>query len=163
MTGLARRVVDEFFWKDFCDDYIEIVKERLYQPDIHGCTERRSAQRALYDTMLDILKMYAIYVPHITEYIYQAYFRKHEAEISLHLTRWRHNRDFDEDILEFGKQLKEAISRARRLKSAESLSMKAEIEELCISTEEKYREYFLRTLPDIRACCRAKEIKLTIL
>lgn len=162
-VGLARRVVDEFFWKDFCDDYIEIVKERLYQPDIHGCTERRSAQRALYDTMLDILKMYAIYVPHITEYIYQAYFRKHEAEISLHLTRWRHNRDFDEDILEFGKQLKEAISRARRLKSAESLSMKAEIEELCISTEEKYREYFLRTLPDIRACCRAKEIKLTIL
>ena len=35
-TGLARKKVDELFWEDFCDYYIEIVKERLYQPDEIG-------------------------------------------------------------------------------------------------------------------------------
>jgi len=162
-VGLARHVIDDFFWNDFCDDYIEIVKERLYRPDMHGHTERRSAQRALYDSLLDILKMYAIYVPHITEYIYQFFFRQHENEISLHLTRWGDTEGFDDDILEFGRQLKEAVSRARRVKSARSLSMKAEIEELDIRTEAKYREYFIRSIPDLKACCRAKEIKLSII
>ena len=38
--------------------------------------------------------------------------------------------EFDDDILEFGRQLKEAVGEARRIKSAKSLSMKAEIDEL---------------------------------
>lgn len=162
-VGLARHIIDDFFWKDFCDDYIEIAKERLYQPDVHGHTERKSAQRALYDCLFDILKMYAIYVPHITEYIYQVFFRQHEKEISLHLAQWELKEEFDDDILEFGRQLKEAVGEARRIKSAKSLSMKAEIDELVIRTEKEYKEYFMRTIPDIRACCRAREIKLNFI
>lgn len=29
--GLARHEIDDLFWKDFCDDYLEIVKDRLYK------------------------------------------------------------------------------------------------------------------------------------
>lgn len=161
-VGLARHIIDDFFWKDFCDDYIEIAKERLYQPDLHGYTERMSAQRALYECLLDILKMYAIYVPHITEYIYKVFFRRHEKEISLHLTQWETAEEFNDDILEFGRQLKEAVSEARRIKSARSLSMKAEIDELDIRTEEKFKEHFMRSIPDLKACCGAREINLVI-
>ena len=32
-VGLARKEVDAFFWDDLCDNYLEIVKERLYQPE----------------------------------------------------------------------------------------------------------------------------------
>ena len=32
-TGQARKIIDELFWEDFCDYYIEIVKERFYQPE----------------------------------------------------------------------------------------------------------------------------------
>lgn len=162
-TGLARHVIDDYFWKDFCGNYIEIVKERLYRPDIHGLPGKKSARKALYDCMLDILKMYAIYVPHITEYIYQLFFRQHEEEISLHLTRWEHPDECDDSLLEFGELLKEAVSQARRIKTERSLSMKAEMEELVIRTEERYREYFIQTLPDLKACCNAREIKLTLM
>jgi hypothetical protein len=41
--------------------------------------------------------------------------------------------------------------------------MKAEMEELVIRTEERYREYFIQTLPDLKACCNAREIKLTLM
>ena len=68
--GLARKVIDDLFWKDLCDYYIEIVKERLYQPEKHGTEERKSAQYAIYYCLLTILKMYAIYIPHEPEYIY---------------------------------------------------------------------------------------------
>ena len=159
-VGPARHVIDDFFWKDFCDYYLEIVKERLYQPEIHGHEERRSAQRALYDCLLELLKMYAIYVPHITEYIYQQFFRQCENQISLHTTQWEKVSAIDKSFIGFGERLKEAIAETRKIKSERSLSMKAEIEEMTIRAEEQYREYFLKTIPDLRACCRAKKIKL---
>lgn len=51
--GQARHVIDELFWKDFCDYYIEIVKERLYQPMKHGEMERKSGQYAIYYSLLE--------------------------------------------------------------------------------------------------------------
>lgn len=159
-VGPARHVIDNFFWKDFCDYYLEIVKERLYRPDIHGQRERKSAQRALYACLLGLLKMYAVYVPHITEYIYQQYFRQHEGYVSLHITQWEHVSGIDECIVEFGSRMKEAVAETRRIKSERALSMKAEIDEMTIRTEGKYKEYFIQTIPDLKACCRAKKIKL---
>ncbi|MCL2060777.1 MAG: class I tRNA ligase family protein, partial [Oscillospiraceae bacterium] len=86
--GAARHEIDRFFWDDFCDNYIELVKERLYEPGIHGEQAQNSGRRALYSALLAIIKMYAIYVPHITEQIYQELFRRNETEASIHLTRW---------------------------------------------------------------------------
>lgn len=86
--GQARHEIDNLFWKDFCDYYIEIAKERLYQPDKHGQQQRYSGQIAVYYSLLGILKLYAIYTPYVTEYIYQEFYRQYEEEISLHLTLW---------------------------------------------------------------------------
>ena len=67
----------------FCDFYIEIAKERLYQPQKHGEENCRSGQTALYYSLLGILKkLYAIYTPYMTDYIFQEYYRQYEKEIS---------------------------------------------------------------------------------
>lgn len=50
----ARHEIDDLFWKDFCDYYIEIAKERLYQPEKHGAEQRYSGQIALYHSLLGI-------------------------------------------------------------------------------------------------------------
>ncbi len=161
-TGSARHLTDDFFWKDFCDYYLEIVKERLYQPDIHGAEGRRSAQKALYHTLLNILKLYAIYVPHITEFIYQGFFREHEKNVSLHLLSWTNESPAENDIMDFGDKLKEVIADARKFKSEHSLSMKAEMDEIVINTDERLIGLFERTIPDIRACCNAREVRLVL-
>jgi valyl-tRNA synthetase len=38
--------------------------------------------------------------------------------------------------------------------------MKAEIEEVVIDTDERFAELFKQSLNDIKACCRAKEVKI---
>lgn len=158
--GSARHKIDDFFWKDLCDYYLEIVKERLYQPEIHGYKERQSAQRALYYCIFNILKLYAIYVPHITEYIYQEFFRQYEKSISLHNLHWETEKTVDNEIILFGEKLKDMISETRKYKSENALSMKAEIEKVVITTDDKFVELFQQTINDIKACCRAKIIEI---
>lgn len=84
----ARELLDSFFWSDFCDNYLEIVKERLYKPAVRGEAARESARATLYAVLLEILKMYSVFAPHIAEEIYQAYYREQEGCESVQLLRW---------------------------------------------------------------------------
>ena len=109
--------------------------------------------------MLNLLKLYAVYVPHITEYIYQDFFRQHEKSVSLHRLNWEEEKPVDGEILRFGEELKGVIAETRKYKTEHALSLKAEIDEVVISTEGRYIEWFRQTADDIKACCRAKEIR----
>ena len=155
--GQARHEIDDLFWKDFCDYYIEIAKERLYQPEKHGAEQRYSGQIALYHSLLGILKLYAIYTPYVTEYIYQDFYRNHEKEISLHQTCWKTKKE-DRLITGFGEHLKELIAGVRKVKTEKQMSMKDPIPELIITCPGKYKGFYLKSEKDIKACTGAKKI-----
>lgn len=155
--GQARHEIDELFWKDFCDYYIEIAKERLYQPEKHGEMNRYSGQYALYYSLLGILKLYAIYTPFVTEYIYQEFFRKYEKEQSIHQTIWQTD-EINENYLTFGEHVKEVIGEVRKQKSEKQLSMKEEIPELIIKCPTNFMKYYKQTEMDILACTNAKRV-----
>jgi len=156
--GAAKHEIDNLFWRDFCDNYIEIVKERLYKPDIHGTEERKSGQHALYYALLNIIKLYAIYVPHITEYIYQEFFLQYEEEASIHLTHWVKPSITDNEIILFGEELKAVIFEMRKYKSEHNLSMLTEMDVLNIRTNKSFKDWFIRTENDIKACTHAKKV-----
>ena len=103
--------------------------------------------------------MYAVYVPHITEYIYQEFFRRHEGEKSIHLTRWVHGGQTDGDYILFGEHLKDAVYEMRKFKSEKNLSMRSDMDVLEIKTERRFTKWFEQTEKDIRACSRAAELK----
>lgn len=157
--GSARKEIDELFWKDFCDNYLEIVKARLYEPEIYGAAARCSGQYALYHTLLTILKMYAIYVPHITDYIYQSYYRAHEKAVSLHCLAWPQPERADEMLLFFGERLKQIIAQTRKYKSEHGMSMKESAGEVVIQSDAAHLPLFLQAQPDIAACVRASSIR----
>ncbi|MCL2096052.1 MAG: valine--tRNA ligase [Oscillospiraceae bacterium] len=156
--GMARKVADDLFWKDLCDNYIEIVKERLYQPEKHGYEERKSAQYAIYYCLFNILKIYAIYIPHETEYIYLNGLKDFAGEISIHLTEWEKPAEIDSKILEFGDILKQAISDMRKYKTENNLSMRAEIDEAVIKAKPEFKAWLIETEKDFTACSHAKKI-----
>lgn len=156
--GSARHKIDDLFWKDFCDYYLEIVKDRLYKPEVHGVEARKSAQYALYYAMLNILKLYAIYVPHITDYIYQEFFRNYEGYVSIHSTLWEKDEEVDKLSLEFGEELKELIGSIRKYKSESGLSMKDEISSVSIKSSKDLMEFYKASEKDIKACCSAIDI-----
>ena len=159
-TGPARKEIDDYFWNDFCGYYIEIAKERLYQPDIHGEEGRRSAQYALFHALLGILKLYAIYVPHITDHIYDEFFRNYRASSSVHLLRWEDPGNLDAGILAFGEELKTAVAAARKYKTEHSLSQKAEMDRIMITTGPEFADWFRLEFRDLKACTGAREIVL---
>lgn len=155
--GQARHEIDNLFWKDFCDYYIEIAKERLYQPEKHGQEQRYSGQTALYYSLLGILKLYAIYTPYMTEYIYQDFYRQYEKEISLHQTLWETAKT-EQIYLEFGEHLKNVIANVRREKTEKQMSMKDTIPELISTCPKKFRDFYKKSEKDIRACTGAERV-----
>lgn len=157
--GLARQEIDELFWKDFCDNYIEIAKERLYRPDLHGIEERKSGQFALYYTLLNILKLYAIYVPHITDYIYRQFFVGFEKEKSIHLSKWEKPECPESIILEFGETLKDAVFEVRKYKTENRLSLSAKIEVMTVKTTKELLPLFKESEFDLLACSGADRIE----
>lgn len=157
--GQARHEIDNLFWRDFCDYYIEIVKERLYQPEKHGAARRYSGQIAAYYGLLGILKLYAIYTPYMTEYIYQDFYRKYEKEISLHQTLWATGQ-VQQEYLSFGAHLEGVIAQVRKDKSERQMSMKDSIPELAISCPWNFKDFYEESLGDIIACTGAARIVL---
>jgi len=161
--GLARKIVDDLFWKDLCDYYIEIVKERLYRPDIHGVKERKSAQHAIYYCLLNVLKMYSIYIPHETEYIYLKGFKDFVGIKSIHLTQWEKPVSVDKSIIEFGETVKDSIAEVRKFKSENNLSMRSEIDEAVINYRRAHFDRLKETEKDFIACTHVKKVSYKLI
>jgi len=67
--GEATRSLYEFFWGDFCDWYIELVKSRL-QEDADPIS-RKTVEQTLAFVLDGILKLLHPFMPHVTEEIWQ--------------------------------------------------------------------------------------------
>lgn len=161
--GLAKHEIDEFFWNDFCDNYLEIIKDRLYKPEVHGIKEKLSGQYAIYNVLLEILKLYAIYVPHITEEIYQSYYKEFEKSTSIHKMQWNMKSEVkNEEILEFGENIKKIIGEVRRYKSERNLSLKEKVDILKVNITKSQNMYLQKTIKDIKACTWADKIEVEL-
>ena len=102
------------------------------------------------------MKLYAIYTPHITEYLYHTYYRSFENQISLHLLRWDTTSPADPALLAFGEKIKTLLSEVRRYKTENGLSMKASIASITIPLPEDL--WCDETERDLAACTHAETI-----
>jgi len=160
----AKFNTEEFFWGDFCDNYLEIVKKRVYQ----GKGDKKlSAQYTLYQSLLAILKMIAPIMPFITEEIYQEYFKKNEKSKSIHICEWP---SWTKEKLESWSEkmpdkflvanrwfvLKDIISKIRSVKTENKKPMNSEI---ILTLEKDVFDIFSGFTDDLKSVMNAKEIK----
>lgn len=126
--------VEKFFWQNFCDNYLEICKDRLYNPEKRGSKQRLSAQFALYHSILSILKMLAPIMPFITEEIFHAYFMEKEHVKSIHTSQWPlfDKKLIDEQAEQAGDLFINVLQDVRRAKSEAKKSLKEPVSELII-------------------------------
>ncbi len=128
--GYAKNEIEKFFW-NFCDNYIEIAKNRLYKPEIYGEEAKASAQWACYNVLLGMLKLFSITLPYITEEIYQNYFVQFEKTNSIHSTLLSPIKiDEEDNIISNGDLVVDIVSKLRQYKSENKLSLKTEIEDI---------------------------------
>ena len=155
--------VENFFWHTFCDQYLEIIKDRLYNPQRRGEEARRSAQLGLHLALKSILKLIAPIMPHITEEIYQLYFASQENISSIHVSSWPEYAPalVNEEAELTGELGIDIINAVRKYKSEQKMSIKEEMKELILVSEEKNFAETIKTLEaDLKAVLNVKEIKL---
>ncbi len=153
--------VEKFFWHIFCDQYLEIVKDRLYNGSIRGMDSRASAQQGLYVTLLSLLKMIAPVMPHITEEIYQLYFAQREGCKSVHISSWPgYNPRFIDETAELAGEVGvDIINTVRKFKSERQMSLKEELAEIVLVSEEKgFKEMIQSIAKDLCFVLNAKKI-----
>ena len=148
---------DKLFWHTFCDNYLEIVKDRIYNPDKRGKEARLSAQYGLYHSLLTIIKLMAPITPFITEELYQAYYKKHENTKSIHLTKWPDLNLIDNKAENIGDFFVYVLQHVRRAKSEKNMSLKDPIKKV-IAKSKITKADFEKIKDDLYATTKAEEI-----
>jgi len=130
--SIALQHIERFFWAHFCDNYLELVKDQLFNPDKYEKHEIYATKFTLYKIGIRILQLYSPYVPHITEALYSQVYKIKEKYKSIHQTKFEkiqvsYNFAASDLIMQF---MINIISTIRKLKTKNELSLKAELDSL---------------------------------
>lgn len=161
----ARGKIQTFIWHDFCDEYIEAVKYRLYVKsedlkDVSSKISQETAKYTLKTVLTTSLKLLAPLTPHFAEEIH-GYLA--EDDVSVHSTKWpsvqRNLIDYDaEDMGELGVKI---IGEIRRFKSASGIPLNAQLKATSIYTGvETSCMQFNELMDDIEGTLNIRDLKV---
>ncbi|MBM3579610.1 MAG: valine--tRNA ligase [Alphaproteobacteria bacterium] len=165
----AREAIEEFFWKDFCDNYLEICKvrsyglaaEKLVGVDLSDAQKKeieakqQSAIVTLRICLETILKLFAPFIPHVCEEIYSTLF---DDKNSIHARgNWPKvpEKFFNQKYLEIGEAALAVIFEVRKFKSEKNISMKTTVKKLVINCVQDLSEI----AEDLANVCNAEELE----
>lgn len=157
----AKSEIEQFFWSELSDNYLEMAKQRLYDPE-HP--QRQGARFTIHSLLFASLQLFALYLPYVTEAIYQGLFREgQDSPPSIHLTRWPTPiSSLEDDLAERAGQSLVAIATAvRRYKSERNLPLSHEIPGIQLVIEDEALQAELRSADaDLKSITRARSINL---
>lgn len=148
-VGLALNHLEKFFW-NFCDNYIEIVKHRLYRPEEFGEKARYSGQKTVHMLLFKLIQDFSIYLPYITEEIYQGIYKEKIGIESIHQTEIK-ELEYNFKEYEVGEELIEIISTLRGEKTKANVTLKTEIEKVIINAKKEVVDAIKAAEKDLKA------------
>jgi valyl-tRNA synthetase len=152
----ALAAAEEFFWY-FCDDYLELVKDRGYGE--RGEAPGRSARAALRLALSAMLRLFAPFLPFVTEEVWSWW-----QPGSVHRAAWPsaaevtpREQPADPAVLSLASG---AISAIRGAKSGARLSMRAPVAALVVTARQGDLDALAKVLADVTAAGRAGRAEL---
>ncbi len=157
----AKSEIEVFFWRDLADNYLEMAKGRLYN---EASATHEGARCTLFHVLLTLVKLFAPFLPHVTEAIYQGLFAAFEGQASVHRARWPSaNAALLDDRAEAaGAALVEIATAVRRYKSKRDLALNVELERLQLAVQDaSLAEALHDAEEDMRSITRARRIQIS--
>jgi valyl-tRNA synthetase len=158
----AKNEVEQFFWRELADNYLEMVKQRLYGEQSET---RKATIWTLYRVLLTVTKLFAPFLPYVTETIYSEIFAQSEGQDSIHLSTWPEPEPklVNEVSEALGETLVELATQVRRHKSQQSISLGAEIEKITIIVRDEHTCTALQAaMSDLKSITRAIQIEFNV-
>ncbi|MDG5778434.1 valine--tRNA ligase [Haloarculaceae archaeon H-GB2-1] len=126
----ALRKIREFVWHDLADDYLELIKGRLYEG---RPGERDAARQALFTALSASLRMLSPFAPFLTEEAYQGL---PGTEGSVHASEWPDLDMADAEAEAVGTIIADTAATVRGWKSDEGMALNADLSKVEVYPDE---------------------------
>jgi valyl-tRNA synthetase len=154
--GEAARAVIDFFWGQYCDWYIEAVKNRVDRPDADGAAARYRLWR-VGETALRLLHPF---MPFVTEELWQAL--PHEGP-SITVAPWPEPGPAEKhDDAERHRLAQDAIRTIRNLRAELQLPPQDRVTAVLLSDDEAVREAWAANREEIVILARLADLQLGV-
>lgn len=157
----ALHAAERLFFDEFCDNYMEIIKQRFWNPEQFPPEQVEAARYRLHMVLLGILKLLAPFMPYITEELYQIVFRPFGGAVSIHVSEWP---EFDESLVdaeasEAGKLLVDILTGVRRWKTSQQVHANFPLSKMVITADEEKKKILELLADDIQAASHADSLE----
>jgi valyl-tRNA synthetase len=150
----ALELAETFFWT-FCDDYVELVKERAYGE--RGDELQASAKATLAITLDVLLRLFAPFLPFVTEEVWSWW-----REGSVHRRPWPTLAEVavDEGEVRLLPLVGDALSQVRKAKSEAQVSMRTDVPSAVVSGPADVLELLTTATDDLKSAGKIADLKL---
>jgi valyl-tRNA synthetase len=163
--AVVLKETESFFWTHFTDSYLELVKARARVEDASAVATRASAVASLRLGLDVLLRLFAPFLPYITEEIWSWVFAEEKAAPSIHRACWPGSEDFrgieppkNVDSFDIAVSCWSAINKS---KADAEVSMGRETTNLTIAANPKTLSGLAPVLDDVLLAARCQNFRLT--
>ncbi len=162
--GEVAKDLYEFVWHDFCDWYLELVKNRLNQSNestTNYLADQKTARQVLAKVLSDLLIMLHPLMPHLTEELWHGLTGNPENQF-LALEIWpKSERDYlNSELEESFDELIKAISVVRNLRAVAGLKPSQKVPVRFITNRKELAKTLLQAKSDIEILTRTKSLEV---